>query len=321
MTPKPNAPTVLVIDDEVNIANFIKDFLEENGYKVIMAHTGGEGLRMATEFLPDTILLDVELPDTDGYTLCRTMRQTLSLRNKPILLLTVRNDQQNEITGLRAGADDYLTKPINTSRLLVRLDTAIHRNIRELDANPLTHLPGNASIVQEIERRIQSGEPFGVLYADLNNFKAFNDQYGFLRGDQAIRLAAQTIVSGVEDHVEKGAGFVGHIGGDDFVIVVPGPLVEKSCEGIISRFDQMIPQLYDETDRKQGFILGKTRQGQSIEFPIMGIALVAITNRDRTFNHPGEISSLASELKKLAKASPKSTYVMDRRRSDRPPQP
>ncbi|MBI4395824.1 MAG: response regulator, partial [Elusimicrobia bacterium] len=314
-------PCVLVVDDEVNIAHFVKDFLEENGFSVMMAHTGKDGMAAAVEGKPDVILLDVELPDTDGYTLCRSMRQKLFLRNKPILMLTALNDSKNELAGLRAGADDYLTKPIDTARLLARLNTAIHRNIRELDANPLTHLPGNTSIVQEIERLIESESPYAVIYADLNNFKAFNDRYGFLRGDQAIKLSAQCLATSVESAAGDGPSFVGHVGGDDFVCIVPADQAETVCRDIIKRFDEMIPNLYDEPDRRAGCIEGKTRQGQPLRFPLMGVALVIVSSRDRDFTHPGEISSLASELKTYAKSFGKSIYVMDRRKSrdGRPP--
>lgn len=306
---------VLVVDDEENIANFLKDFLEENGFNVLVAFTGQEGLKIAAEQLPDVILLDVHLPDTDGYSVCRAMRQKTHLRNKPIIMLTALSDQRSELTGLRAGADDYLTKPIDTTRLLARLDTAIHRNIRELDASPLTHLPGNTSIFQEIERLLQKKEAFSVIYADLNNFKSFNDKYGFLRGDQAIKLTAQCLVGAVESHSSGDPSFVGHVGGDDFVAIVATTAVEQICRDVIARFDTSMPALYDEADRKRGYIEGKSRQGEPLRFPLMGIAMVVVNSSDRPFVHPGEISSLASELKTWAKSYNKSVFVMDRRKA------
>ncbi len=304
----------MIIDDEVNIAHFVGDFLEENGFVVGMVHTGREGLKAAMEQFPDVILLDVDLPDINGYAVCSAMRQKNALRNKPILMLTSLNDQQNELAGLKAGADDYLTKPINTSRLLARINTAIHRNIRELDANPLTHLPGNASIFQEIERRLKNNAAFSVIYADLNDFKAFNDVYGFFRGDQAIKLAAQCITFCVESHVKQGLSFVGHVGGDDFVAVVHADEAEAVCKDIIARFDSMIPQLYDEKDQQRGYIEGKSRQGQSVRYSFVSIALVIVNSTERKFQHPGEISSLSSELKTWAKSFGKSAYVTDRRK-------
>lgn len=312
-------PRILIIDDEANLPIFLNDFLEENGFVTSMVHTGKEALRVALESTPDAILLDIDLPDIDGYSLCRSMRRTSTLRTVPIVMLTALADKRNEIAGLRAGADDYLTKPIDTERLLARLNNAISRNIRELDANPLTHLPGNTSIFQEIERQLQIQAPFAVIYADLNNFKAFNDRYGFLRGDQAIKLAAQCLVlcaeKGAAFSSENGAWFVGHVGGDDFIFILPADQAEETCKEIIERFDQAVPLLYDEEDRRRGYILGKTRQGQPMQYPFVGMALVIVSNTDHRYTHPGEISSTASELKSIAKSFGKSAYITDRRRN------
>lgn len=311
-------PRVLIVDDEANLPIFLKDFLEECGFDVSMAVTGKSALRVALENPPDAIVLDVDLPDTDGYTLCRAMRRTSTLRTVPIVMLTALSDKRNEIAGLRAGADDYLTKPIDTERLQARLENALSRNIRELDANPLTHLPGNTSILQEMERRLQKKEPFAVIYSDLNNFKAFNDRYGFLRGDQAIKVAAQCIVFSVEGRaaqsmVMTGNWFIGHVGGDDFVVILPAEKAEDVSREIIKRFDAAVPDLYDPEDKARGYILGKTRQGEPARFPFVGIALAIVSNGDRRFSHPGEISSMASELKSYAKSFGKSAFVMDRR--------
>jgi diguanylate cyclase (GGDEF)-like protein len=310
---------ILVVDDELNLPVFLKDFLEESGFEVVLAINGKSALRMALESRPDAIILDVDLPDTDGYTLCRAMRRTSTLRTVPIVMLTALADKRNEIAGLRAGADDYLTKPIDTERLLARIENALSRNIRELDANPLTHLPGNTSILQELERRLKGQEPFAVLYGDLNNFKAFNDRYGFLRGDQAIKLAAQCVVFAVEGRAAQsatmsGQWFVGHVGGDDFIAIVPADQAENACREIIQRFDAAIPNLYDPEDKARGYIIGKTRQGQDAQFPFVGMAIVIVSNADQRFTHPGEISSMASELKSYAKSFGKSAYVWDRRR-------
>ena len=313
-------PRILVIDDEANLPIFLKDFLEESGFEVSMCYTGKTAMRTALENPPDAIILDVDLPDIDGYSLCRSMRRTSTLRTVPIVMLTALADQRNEIAGLKAGADDYLTKPIDTERLLARLNNAISRNIRELDANPLTHLPGTTSIIQEMERQLHQQNPFAVIYADLNNFKAFNDRYGFLRGDQAIKLAAQCLVLSVEKGASLSAGLVGswcigHVGGDDFIVILPADQAEDTCKEIISKFDTQVPNLYDEEDRQRGFILGKNRQGQPLQYPFIGMALVIVSNGDKRFTHPGEISSMASELKSFAKSFGKSAYVLDRRRN------
>lgn len=321
MTEAKPGPLVLVVDDEEPLREFLSDALEDNGYRVRTAGTGEEGLRMALAENPDVILLDVALPDTDGYALCRALRQKNTLRTKPILMLTVLNDSRHELLGLKAGADDYLTKPIDVPRLLARVGTAIRRNTRELDANPLTRLPGNTSIVQEIDRLLESHTPFHVIYGDLNQFKSYNDRYGFVRGDEVIRLTADCFMWSVESLSPGSVSFVGHVGGDDFVALVNPAASEKVCRELLTRFDERLPALYDEEDRRRGFLEGRTRQGQPAIYPLVGLGLVVVPVETGWFAHPAEISARASELKPQAKALGHSAYVLDRRRGAEGPRP
>lgn len=303
---------VLVVDDEQSIAHIIRDFLNEKGYAVTVAYDGEGGYQAALKDPPDVVILDVELPDTSGYEVCQRMRQLPSLRNTPIIMLTVRAGEEDELKGLKSGADDYLTKPFMPARLLARLQTAIDRNVRELDANPLTHLPGNTSILQEIENRIDKKEPFAVLYIDLNNFKAFNDRYGFVKGDQVIRFTAELLSSCVISNGRRG-NFLGHVGGDDFVAIVAPEDAEETGGVIIARFDGSIPGFYDSTDRERGYIETVDRRGNPSRFPLMGVAVAVVSNVNRPFNHPGEVALVAGELKKWAKTKGKSACVVDRR--------
>jgi diguanylate cyclase (GGDEF)-like protein len=309
----------LVVDDNQAIRLFLKLTLEHAGFIVTEAADCEEGFRLAVESPPDVLVLDVQLPDGTGYDLCRRMRQSHALRNKPILMLTAQAATENELEGLKSGADDYLTKPVDPARLIARVAAAIQRNARELESNPLTRLPGNTAILRELEGLLQAKENFAVIYGDLNNFKSFNDRYGFLRGDGVIRLAADCFVSAVQAAGGK-PSFTGHIGGDDFIAVVPLHAAEDVCAAIIARFDKEAPALYDEQDRVNGYIAGKTRQGQDVRYPVVGIALVIVRSSDRPFAHSGEISTLATELKTLAKSFGKSVFVIDRRKSSpRPP--
>jgi DNA-binding response OmpR family regulator len=220
-----------------------------------MAVTGKSALRVALENPPDAIILDVDLPDTDGYTLMpgHAAHQHASHRSHRDVDGAFGQTQRDR--GSSGRRRRLLTKPIDTERLQARLENALSRNIRELDANPLTHLPGNTSILQEMERRLRKQEPFAVIYSDLNNFKAFNDRYGFLRGDQAIKLAAQCIVFSVEGRaaqsvVMTGNWFIGHVGGDDFVVILPAEKAEDVSREIIKRFDAAVPDLYDPEDAR-----------------------------------------------------------------------
>lgn len=303
----------MVIEDDEDIRETIAEFLEEQGFTVVQARKGNEGLARATESKPDLVLLDVELPDMTGYDVCEKLKAQSDFQNTPVLMLTGLTEEKDEIRGLKAGADDYIPKPFKPARLLARIMTAIKRNTRELDANALTHMPGNRAIEEEIQRRLTSGRPFSVCYFDLNNFKAFNDRYGFVRGDEAIKLTAQVIREKFSFLAKDDQPFIGHVGGDDFIGLMNSWETEPVCRRIIDEFTGSIPSLYDAEDRQKGKIISKDRKGQTTEFPLMGISIAVVTNRNRKFQHPGEIALVAGELKKWVKSKEGSAFGIDRR--------
>ncbi|OVE76516.1 hypothetical protein BVX98_05925 [bacterium F11] len=303
---------VLIIDDDDGIRSVIIDFLEEQGYKVVEADNAKIGLEKAVSEKPDLIVLDIGLPDSDGYNLCQKMRKKAALRYTPIIMLTARGLEKDELTGFRSGADDYITKPFKLARLLARIQRSIKRHDRELNANALTHLPGNVVISEEINKRIQKKIPFSVLYFDLNHFKAFNDRYGFVRGDKAIKLTADILTRTLSEWDEK-KSFLGHLGGDDFVGIVNTHNIKRLCQTIIRRFDEAIPNVYDVFDQKRGKITAVNRKGRKVDFPLMGLAIAVVTNRHKQLRHPAEISFVASEIKKRVKSEDRSTFLVDRR--------
>jgi PleD family two-component response regulator len=307
-----DAKRILIVDDEADIRSVITDYLRDQGYAADQAASGREALEQIADTLPDLVILDVELPDMSGYEVCKRIREIPSTRYTPVIMLTAHNLEKEEIAGFNSGADDYVTKPFRPARLLARITTAIGRNVRDLDANALTHLPGNRAIIQEILKRVGAAVPFSVLYFDLNNFKAYNDRYGFVRGDQAIRMTAQVLERRVAAW-DRGKTFLGHIGGDDFVAVIDDHDVGPLCEAIIRDFDATIPSLYDEPDRARGMITSVDRRGGKVDVPLMGIAIAVVTNRQKTFRHPGEVALIAGDLKKWVKSANGSAFVIDRR--------
>jgi len=303
---------VLVVDDDKEIRDSIKDFLEEKGFVVSTAADGKEGIKLAEQETPHLILLDVEMPEMNGYEVCKQIREVPALRHTPMIMLTARSLEADELSAFKAGADDYLTKPFKPAKLLARIQTAIERNIRELDANSLTHLPGNKNITDEIAARIRQNGEFAVLYFDLNHFKEFNDRYGFIRGDEAIKITSEILVESFASYKDHRT-FLGHVGGDDFVGIVDSNNVVGLCESVIKKFDAAILGLYDEEDRHRGHISSVDRKGNTVELPLMGIAIAVVTNRHKTFRHPGEIAFIAGDLKKWVKTKHQSSYVVDRR--------
>jgi diguanylate cyclase (GGDEF)-like protein len=183
-----------------------------------------------------------------------------------------------------------------------------------LDASPLTRLPGGIAIENVLKKRIDSGQPMAFCVLDLDNFKAFNDRYGYANGSEVIKETARIIESSVKS---KGTAddFVGHVGGDDFVVITVPEHMREISEAIISQFDRQIPEFYEAVDRQRGYILGKTRQGIEMEFPIMTISIAIVTNEHRKLDNPLETSEIAAELKDYAKSIPKSVFVVDKRRS------
>lgn len=303
---------ILVIDDEENIANLVKDILEGEGFEVMLAYDGEVALEKMHQSPPDLVILDLRLPGMSGYQVCQQIREDVSLTHIPIIMLTAKGSTSDKVIGLSFAPDDYVTKPFQEEELVARVRTHLTRTASDLSANPLTKLPGNVPLTQALERCLSQERLFAVLYLDLSNFKAFNDKYSYLRGDKVIRMTAQIIVKIIK---EKGNAndFIGHIGGDDFIIVTTPDKVDMLCTNIIKDFGREIPNLYDEEDRERGYIITKDRLNRITKFPLLTISIGVVTNKLRKFTSPAEISDVGAELKRYAKMKKGSNYVVDKR--------
>jgi diguanylate cyclase (GGDEF)-like protein len=304
--------TVLVVDDDPDISRFIEVNLRTHGFDVHLASDGVEALERAAEVHPDLVLVDVMMPRMDGFQVVDRLRADPRTANISIIMLTAKALTADKVLGITTGADDYIIKPFDPVELVARVKGTLRR-AREMRAvSPLTGLPGNASIQDELQTRIGGGKPFALLYADLDNFKAYNDHYGFLRGDDALRAAGRCIQ---EIALEIGGTgvFVGHLGGDDFVLVGPVEVAEALCRAIIDRCREQITALYDPDDRARGHIEVENRQGQLERFPLLSISIGVATTERRSFTHPGQAVAVATELKEFAKRTAGSNYVIDRR--------
>ncbi|MDI6735270.1 MAG: response regulator [bacterium] len=306
---------VLVIDDDISILKVLKNILVSREYEVTLAMSGKEGLEKLKEEIPHLIILDIMMPEMDGYEVCRRIRKNPTLKHLPIIMLSGKGEIADEIEGWRIGIDEYLIKPFDIEELVAIIGGIIKRTYLGIDANPLTKLPGNNSIREEINQRIEQKNPFAACFIDLDNFKAFNDHCGFDKGDEAIKLTAGVIINtihkiGVEED------FIGHIGGDDFVVITHPDRVEAICREIINEFNKMIPGLYSEEERQEGFIVSLNRKGEREEFPIMTISIGVVTNKKRNLTHLAEVSTIGSELKEYAKTFFGSNYIVDKRHEE-----
>jgi diguanylate cyclase (GGDEF)-like protein len=302
--------TILVVDDDDVARALISGILRRSEhFKIVAAENGEDGIALAKQELPDLILLDIMMPHVDGYQVCKILRENVSTRYIPIIMLSAKGGVDNQLQGFELGADDFITKPFNHSELLARTEALIRRHEISLDANPLTRLPGNISIERELVRRLSDNCRFAVGYADLDNFKAFNDKYGFAIGDRVIFDAGYII-----GHAVTPVDFVGHIGGDDFVFITVPDNVDKICQSIIKTFDLTIPKYYDDASRNRGYIESQSRNGDVRTFPLMTISIAIVTNMEREFTHFAEISTIGAELKKYLKTLEGSNYLIDRRK-------
>jgi diguanylate cyclase (GGDEF)-like protein len=303
---------ILVVEDEPSLQAILKLQLERAGYTVQVAGNGEEGLKAVDAWTPDLILMDVMMPVMDGNEVCRRLKATNRTRQIPIIMLTARSEQEDRVAGLSQGANDYITKPYQQAELLCRVRNLLVWGRLQRDANPLTGLPGNISIESELAARLTSGEPFVFMYVDIDNFKAFNDFYSYQKGDQAIRLTALILQNAVDEYGSPG-DFVGHVGGDDFALILGTAGAGEVGEEIVRQFDERIPTLYSKVDRARGYVQVVNRKGDLEQYPLMTLTLAAVSTEGREIEHVAQIPDIAAELKHFGKRQKQSIIVWDRR--------
>jgi diguanylate cyclase (GGDEF)-like protein len=300
---------ILVADDDEAILRLVEINLELDGFEVLAASDGEEALRLVNEHLPALVLLDVMMPKIDGYEVCERIRADGRTRHINVIMLTAKSLSADKIVGLTAGADDYVLKPFDPMELVARVRSTLRRS-REMRAiSPLTGLPGNIQIEDEIRHRHGAGEAIAVCYADLDNFKGYNDRYGFLQGDRAIVYTAEILREVAESYP---GSFLGHIGGDDFILVVGSDEAEAACQKAIELFDEGARTLYEPEDAARGYIEAEDRRGRLMRYPILSLS-IGVGLNDASVREYREIVDTATEMKSFAKRQAGSVYALDRR--------
>ncbi len=303
---------ILIVDDDPDILQFVRMNLELEGFTVATAESGPSALEKAKDSPPDLVLLDIIMPEMDDLTVLRRLRTMPATMNVAVILLTAKALAEDRVKGLDLGADDYVTKPFDLEELVARVKTVLRRAQAMRDLSPLTGLPGNFRISRELEQRVEAEKPFALVHADLDNFKAFNDHYGFMRGDTVIKFTAHVLLEAASACEDQEA-FVGHVGGDDFIGIIDPEYVEEFCKTTIHTFDDGILDFYDTADALQGFIEVTDRRGERHAFPICSVSLGVATNTRRKIASEWEASAIASEMKEHAKRQAGSSYQIDRR--------
>lgn len=307
---RPAAARVLVVDDDAAIRAICAEVLRGHGYEVEEAATCAEARRLVIEHRPAVVLVDVQLPDGDGFSLLEALADVRAAEPFSAVFLTARGEVTDKVRGLRLGADDYLTKPFDARELVARIDAVLRRREAALHASPMTRLPGGRAIDQEVERRLQAQVPFALSYVDLDNLKAYNDTYGYAKADGVVLQTAGILRDVVQHHGGDGA-FLGHVGGDDFVLITGTDRARGVCSEIIAAFDRVIPLYYDREDRERGFIEATDRYGTQRRFPILSLSIATVVASPGRFREHAGLARAAAELKQRAKKIVGSVHLQD----------
>jgi diguanylate cyclase (GGDEF)-like protein len=307
------AHKILIAEKDPETLSLLETRLRARGHDVFVAMYSDEAVRLVQKMRFDLILISSSMERTDGMELAQKIRRAQIGIGAPIILLTDGGELSQLVLSQERGFDDFLIKPFDPFSLQLRVNLNLTRARERLQANPLTGLPGNAAIEEHINRRIERNELFSVCYIDINHFKSFNDRYGFERGDGVLRHTAQLLARVLEKVGADRNGFLGHIGGDDFLAVVNFEHEAKFAQECLQEFDRIIPTYYDDLDRKQRSVFVKNRNGVPVSFPIMSLSIAAVTNQNRPYHNMSEISRDAVEVKSYLKTQPGSHYLQDRR--------
>lgn len=301
----------IIDDDESSIIVFRELFKNDPEYKFISVTS--DQIDIALKNIPSIIIVNEDAIEVDVLDLCKKIRRDEDNSITPIIVVSSNSEKEHRIEILKESVEYYIKKPVNAQYLyftiknLSRLLT-INRRI-----SPLTGLPGNVQIHAELKKRISNKEDFSVLYLDLDNFKAYNDVYGFLKGDQIIKFTADTIIRSVHEYVPDGS-FIGHIGGDDFIAILPILHCEDICESIILNFDAQVVKFFTEEDVEKGYIEVANRKGVIEQFALTSISIGVVEADKGRFSNMLEIGEVGAQVKHLAKSIMGSSYSIDRRK-------
>ena len=302
----------IIDDDESSIAIFKELFKDDPDYQFISVKT--QQIDIALKNIPSLIVINEDAIDRDVVELCKKIRKDEDNKITPVIVVSSNPSRIHRMKILSQSIEYFIKKPVDAGYLYYTVKNLSRLISSNRTVSPLTGLPGNVQIHSELKKRLTKEEEFSVLYVDLDNFKAYNDVYGFLKGDKIIEFTANILIE--EVHKENMDGFIGHIGGDDFVAIVPGVETEELCQRLIANFESRINSFFSKEDVKKGYIEIANRRGIIEKFPLTSVSIAVVVVDKGRFKNILEIGDVAAQVKHLAKSVMGNSYMIDRRKKN-----
>lgn len=288
-----NNARLLIVEDDSDIAVMLKLYFSNKGYNVEIAPRGMDALEKTRSLMPHLIVLDIMLPDIDGYEVCRQLRTHTRTSHIPVIFLTQKDERSDRLTGLELGADDYITKPFDIEELKLRVQNAIARSERESLTDPQSGLPSGRLIEEQLRRLIRQ-KNWAFIDIRVNYYEAFKNVYGFIAGNDVLRFTGM-LLGEVADKMGGADPFVGHAGGDNFVMITDNSSSAEIVQTLKTRFTEEVLTHYNFMDREQGFILAPGEGGQMVQTPLMNLVVGVVSPETHYFADIREITELAAE--------------------------
>lgn len=284
---------ILVVEDDFDISNMLRIYFGGQGYEVEVAPKGEEALASVSKKLPNLIVLDINLPDMNGYDVCIQLRETKRTSHVPIIFLTQKDERSDKIRGLEIGADDYITKPFDIEELKLRVVNAIQASERTKNIEGKTNLPTGRLIEDHLRDLMRSDEDWTYIDIKINGYEQFSEVYGWTAGDEVLRFAA-IMIGEIVDHLGTPNDFIGNPGRDNFVVITHTANVDSLVDKLTDDFESRVKQHYSFIDRERGYILVPEEGGEK-QVDLMNLAIGSVSTRTHQFSDIREITELAAE--------------------------
>jgi DNA-binding response OmpR family regulator len=286
---------ILVVEDDLDISQMLRLYFDSQGYEVLTVMRGNDALEMCRKKQPNVVVLDIMLPDMDGYDVCRELRGNLRTSHIPIIFLTQKDERSDKIAGLELGADDYITKPFDIEELKLRVQGAMRRAEATSLTDPTTGLP-SAKLIEEQLKQLVTRNDWAMLYVVINHIDAFTDTQDIVARDDFLRFVAMSLNEAVEAYGTSN-DFIGHTSGNDFMIITMPTAVDAIKAEFSQRFEQTVPTFYDFLTRERGYVVYIDRDGNEQQSPLMSLCIGVLTAADGRFP---DIRMLAAEARRRA---------------------